>query len=222
MINELDFSEEEVEQLYKITELYQKVKELILFSEEFDPERRVFIQPINELRNAMDHLMRVFAYKFGIKSSDMPDYAMKNIDKTLGHVYRAGYDVLDWLSINIRDQITEELDGISHEAICKIFPEYYREIKPYIVGLSEEISKLRSEKDIAGKEVCLNSFNNFEQYVEHIKKLKGNYDRILKIKPSLIEYDEKRKRSQMTDYGIKVGIAIASLIAGFLARAYLT
>ncbi len=179
-----------------MTELYPKVKELILYGEENDPENRTHLQTINELRNAMDHLMRVFAYKFGFKPDESQDYATKHIDKAFGHVYRAGYDALDWVSITLRERIVNELNGISHEAIAKIFPEYYREIKPELERASEEISKLRSGKDVAGHDAHSNSFNNFEQYVAIIGKLRDYLDKVLNIKPSLIEYDEERKKSE--------------------------
>lgn len=38
--SELKFSEEEIEQLYELTNLYPDVKELILYGEEVDSENR--------------------------------------------------------------------------------------------------------------------------------------------------------------------------------------
>jgi hypothetical protein len=71
--------------------------------------------------------MRVFAFKFGLKEAD-EKYAVINLDKAFGHVYRAGYDLLDFISIVLRKKIRNELESISSEALATIFPEYYREI----------------------------------------------------------------------------------------------
>lgn len=40
--------------------LYIQVKECILLAENFDPDHSVYLSPVNELRNALDHIMRSF------------------------------------------------------------------------------------------------------------------------------------------------------------------
>lgn len=210
----LDFSEEETKKLKEITALYQISKGLMLYSEEVDEEKRSYLQPINEFRNAFDHLMRVFAFKFGLKEAD-EKYAVINLDKAFGHVYRAGYDLLDFISIALRKKIQNELESISSEALSTIFPEYYREIKPYIEDKSSEIAKLRAGKDVGDANV-----KDFEKYIEIVENFKSYFDKILKIKPSLIEYDQKtekeKKKERVWQILIGVIIAIMGAIVGVI------
>ncbi len=57
------------EKLRDLTELYFVVKEIILYFEEVNPEQKADIQPINELRNAFDHLMRCSSTWLGINAN---------------------------------------------------------------------------------------------------------------------------------------------------------
>lgn len=43
------------DRLKELTELYIIVKEIIIYREEIDPEKRTDIPVLNELRNAFDH-----------------------------------------------------------------------------------------------------------------------------------------------------------------------
>lgn len=63
----VDFTDKELVKFKKICELYNRIKGWMLWGEEIDPEFKSFLQPINELRHAFDHLMRIFAFKLGIK-----------------------------------------------------------------------------------------------------------------------------------------------------------
>ena len=120
------FSTQELEKLKEITLFYIRVKALLLMAEEVDKDRKTNPQILLELRNAFDHLMRVFIGKFELKEKNDPEYPDKVMEKFFGHLYRAGYDILDWLSINLRDQIAHHMNHYSHEAINAVFPEYYR------------------------------------------------------------------------------------------------
>ena len=70
--------------------MYGRVKELIVFCEENHEDFKSNLHVVKELRDAFDHLMRIFAVKFGIKDEQEEDYIKINMDKVYGHVYRAG------------------------------------------------------------------------------------------------------------------------------------
>ena len=44
---------------------------------------------------------------------------------------------------------------------------------------------------------------------------------MMKIKSSLIEYDNKRRKSKFKDYGVKIVIGIVCTVAGILIKTYL-
>lgn len=65
-----EYRKQAVEKLKDLSELYIVVKELIIYFEEVNPEQKSDIQPINELRNVFDHLMRVVAVWLSISERD--------------------------------------------------------------------------------------------------------------------------------------------------------
>lgn len=94
------FCPNELEQLKALAELYIQAKGLILYSEEVDPDSRSNLQVIKELRDSHDHVMRVVALRLSQVQPENPtispeDYCRKNLEKAVGHVYRAAFDALD-------------------------------------------------------------------------------------------------------------------------------
>ena len=104
-MNTISFNEQETAKIRETVELYLFVKELLIYNEIIDPDSYTFPQIINELKNAYDHFNRVLADKLEITENQVDEYSIKTLDKALGHIYRACYDALDWLSINITQDV---------------------------------------------------------------------------------------------------------------------
>lgn len=184
----IEFDEKEGKLFEEIIGLYSISKDIMIYAEEVGGES--FSPATEEFRHAFDHLMRVFAFKLGFKQADAK-YAIENLMPAYRHLYRAAYNLLDYLSIFFRDKVQDEMKSFSGETLQEIFPDYYKEIKPYfVVEAPTEISKLRIEKDIGKR-----NENDLNKYTEIVERFKSYYGEIIKIKPSLIEYeDEKRKK----------------------------
>jgi len=118
------FLDTEKENIKQITQLYGKVKELIIFCEENHEEFKSNLHVVKELRDAFDHLMRVFAVKLDIKKEKDENYIQINLDKVFGHVYRAGYDTLDYATLILRDKINKEVINFSSSAIQSAIPTH--------------------------------------------------------------------------------------------------
>ena len=179
------------QKLKEIVELYGIVKERIIYCEEIDPESKTNIQFINELRNSFDHLMRVFSVYYEIKTTEETNYLENNLAKAFGHIYRVGYDVLDWTSLKIREKISLELAGFSNDAITTSIPTYYSKIKPDIENICEEIADLRNKKDVTDA-----NMDNFMAYIEKTKRLQKYYEQVLTNKAALVEYQKKQTLSK--------------------------
>jgi len=207
------------ERIKEITKLYLEVRKLMLYADEIHPEKKTFIPPINEIRNAFDHLMRVFAVKLELKTASEEDYINNNLDRVFGHVYRAAFDLLDYISICLRDKFLDEIDGISTEALNAVFPEYYQKIRPDIEKASTDISDIRSKKDIGDPKI-----GDVIKYAEIIERLKSHLNKILEIKPSLIEYEDRKKKevrkSKFFEILIYIAIAIVSGVMGAVLCSY--
>lgn len=211
----IQFSEGEAEALKDVTLLYQMVKDFVIYAEEMDSRKRALLQPTFELKNAFDHLMRVYAYKFGLKSDDIK-YVDTNLQKTFGHVYRAGYDSLDWISIQFRKKLLEETSEFSSETLTKIFPKYYQEIKPDFEIASSEISEIRARKDIGDPNT-----DDLIKYANIIRRLKTHLEEIDKIKVSLVEYENEHRKREKHSYIREAILIIGATIIGAIVGAIL-
>ena len=162
--------------------------------------------------------MRVFASYFEIERNYEYEYVRINLDKALGHVYRAGYDTLDWTALYKRKYISDEIAPFSLETINSIFPEYYKDMRPDLESINELIAKKRLEKDVGNPNI-----ENFVEYVKIVEKIHSYYDEVLKKKSSLIEYENKLKKKERRNLirMILVGIflVIVSVIIGYFVGA---
>lgn len=208
-LKELSFSIKEIEKLEELVKLYDAVKAVILFGEEISPHNVTFPQILKELRDAFDHLMRVFAAKIGAKAAPTEDYVEINLDKAFSHVYRSAYDALDWISIIIRAEISIELDGYSTSAIEASLPAYYTTIKPRLESaIPQGIARIRGMKDIGAPEP-----KSISEYANLVEELKGYRETIINAKLSLIDYSKREKKAKLRQNLIAglVGAAITGL-----------
>ncbi len=197
------FSEIEETKLKQTTLLYGRVKELIIFCEENQEEFKSNLHVVKELRDAFDHLMRVFAVKLGVKTNNGEEYIETSLEKVMGHVFRAGYDTLDFASIILRDKINKEVSEFSSSAIEAAIPNYYSEIRPSIEAITTDIITLRNNKDIAKP-----SPEMFDQYFKKIVRLQEIFKVILKAKPSMIEHSNKTRKEKLKDTAIQIIIGV--------------
>ncbi|MHA1684182.1 MAG: hypothetical protein ACTSUE_24815 [Promethearchaeota archaeon] len=221
----IEFTGTQKEYLERATRMYFNFKEIMLISEELDTKRKSLPGPLVELRNALDHLMRVLGSKFRIdlnddsrygrddvqlNPEDSEKYQEKNLDKLYGHIYRAGYDVLDYMGINIRDLIQKKMRFYSNSAKNQVFPEYHKEIVPKIYIISNKIAKLRMRKDVDGS-ILIKGKDNFEKYKKEVMELYEIYnEKILPMLPSITQYDRKHIFTKI------VGFIIGGVVGSFI------
>jgi len=207
---QLSFTQKDLERLRTIAELYALAKDMVLHGEQIDPEQRTQVQALSEFRHAFDHLMRVFAFKFGIKTvadEDKAEYVGTNIDKAFGHVYRAAYDALDWISIVVMERVQVELAGLSAETIDRVLPTYYPQIRPRINQIiTEEIPKMR-----AGKDVGSPSVENLQNYAALATELKGYVDQLVDAKPGFVDYQRRTAKSKRIEW---LWYLLAAIVGG--------
>ncbi len=137
-------------------QIHVLTKHYLLVAEELSEDGVTFLQPLKEHRDAYDHLMRVFYLPNRIKglsaASDFDSvaYIKKNVEKAVGHEYRAFFDMADWLTFICRRKIREEL---SYQRIRQAYidcygEEEYQSVKELINTVYATIAQYRTEKDI--------------------------------------------------------------------------
>lgn len=221
------FLPRDLQQLKELSELYIQAKGLILYSEEVDPDSRSNLQVIKELRDSHDHIMRVVAIRLAPLAPDKElsaDYCEKNLQKAIGHVYRAAFDALDGTIVSLRQKVSEILANYHLEVIKNVLPDYW-EIKVQLEKLTSTIAQHRARKDV-GADIG----KTLDDYVADVESIKVFYSKLLQACPALDEYsakkhaeEERERRNHRHDHifsGVTYSIIIG--IGGILVGGLLT
>lgn len=145
----------EMKQLRDYLDLYRRTKQAILFAEEIDPEFRINIQAIKELRDAHDHFMRAIARleedgaldNIANANHETIKYCEMQFTKAYGHTYRALFDALDGTLSHQRLILADSISRYSHEALSEVFPDY-PQMRQAIIKANAEIAEYRLKKDV--------------------------------------------------------------------------
>lgn len=211
-MQQISFSDEESAKLREMVELYDPTKAVILFAEEIEERNITLPQIMKELRDALDHIMRVVADKVVPEKRADSGYGEKNLDKAFGHLYRAAYDALDWVSIILRARINTQLSKYSTSAIEASLPDYYPVIKPRMESsIPQQIAQIRTNKDIGAPDP-----QSIQEYASLVKELKDYWHKVVAAESGLIDYSKKEsggKRRERIIMGL-IGAACVGLGVG--------
>lgn len=129
------------------------------------------------------------------------------------HLYRATFDLLDFIRFLQKERIYESVKDFSRETLVKVFPEYYNTIVPEIESAMQKIPRYKSEKDIGNP-----NLESVKGYVEIIEGTKTHFAKINERMPSLVDYENRMKREEqqkeMKQYAIYGIIAIVAAAIG--------
>lgn len=174
----------------KYNYVYNKQKELCILSEEYDNELCTFVQPIKEQKDSLDHITRAYKdYYDSISCKNSADAKIEdNLDKALGHIFRAYYDTADFLSIVIRRTLSMHLQQFTYKQIITVWREY-EDNRRWLVTFPTLMAGLRNNKGINS------SFNDIKEKVdayyepiEHLFELFNTF--MLEVYPKLCKrYD---------------------------------
>ncbi|MHA1618935.1 MAG: hypothetical protein ACTSVZ_06595 [Promethearchaeota archaeon] len=140
---------------------------------------------------------------------------MEAFRQSLGHLYRAGYDVLDWLAITFRELISKALRFYSNKTIEKVFPNYYSKIKPKIEDISYKIAEIRENKDVDNDDhFGENAFTNFMEYYKLVSDVEQLYKNTIRNKIGALK--EHRTKSVFYSVGKIIVGFVLGVLTGFL------
>lgn len=214
--------DQDIPDLRALADLYVQAKALILYSEEVDPDSRSNLQVIKELRDALDHLMRVIVARVGTQGptgANDPEYSSRNIHKAIGHIYRAAFDALDGTVLSLRAKIVQVIENYPLQVLNQVLPNYW-EIKRKLNELSGQVTEHRTRKDV-GAEV----WTTLDGYVADVEVIKCFYNELLSYGPALDEYAAKLAQEERAkwrrDWLIAIGSAVIGGLVGVLATFFL-
>jgi len=182
-----------------IVKIHNLTKALVIQSEELDPQHLFYFPIIIQQRDCLDHIIRAaygWLHPDNLKKSknaisDSKDYNGRQMEKALGHMYRAFFDAADWVSILYREKIGESMGNYSLNTIHTIFPNYYTKIVPRLEAISLAIAEVRASKDIVHTKEIL---TGVDQYMELIAELAIYMEEVQKTIPNLnkLEFGETK------------------------------
>lgn len=159
-----------------ICQIYFLTKHYLILAEELSDDFDTFLQPVKEHRDAFDHIARVYGYRYlqnDLKNVDT--YRAENMNKAVGHVYRAFFDTADWLSYICRKKIRLILSGKTKEEILQVYPDY-NELKSMLNEIPLAIANIRKNKDVSDDISAL--VQEVEGYRDILDKLLEAYSSI--------------------------------------------
>jgi len=184
-------SDEEQNLLIKLVKDYFTVKKLIIEAENLDKEKRIPINAINELRNALDHLMRVFAVNYGLYEKNIN--IRQNLEEALEHIYRAGYDACDIIAITLLEEIERLLEPYPVDVILKVWTDFYDKWFP---KLAEAKKAIEEAKIVKGNWDGFNA-DYFHSYLKKVEALENLLEELRKrITAVQRAYEEEIKRKE--------------------------
>ena len=179
-----------------IIEVHNWTKALILDAEEIDPRHEFFWPPLVQQRDALDHIVRaqraaLHPDQAQVKGEEeAPNYVVMQLDKALGHAYRAFFDVADWFSIIMRERISEVVSQYSRPALLEVMPNYSTEVESRVDDICAAIAKCRMDKDIGGSMIT----GNVQTYTKIIEELSEILRRLRSVQPKLDKIDTTGSR----------------------------
>ena len=163
-----------------LVKIHNYTKLLLLKAEEVDDKFTFFFPPLVQHRDALDHIMRaayskVFPAEYAANQEeaeklDGKDYADRQLDKALGHAYRAFFDAADWLGMVYRERMRIILSGYSAETINDVLNDFAATVQPRIERISLEIAALRGEKDIGNKKKLIGGADKYFDLTEELER----------------------------------------------------
>lgn len=124
--------------LIEMADIYGRVKRLILLVEYYNDKNGIVLAPINELRNAFDHVMR----SVSSRTEEQTEYEFSCARK---HLYRAAYDACEVIILNRMEYIESMKRIVTYDVLDKICNNYTTEVLPFLSKAKNEIVEIRQD-----------------------------------------------------------------------------
>lgn len=212
----MNLSQGEIDLLKQICMEYINTKTLVSKAESVDIRSSANVQINKEFRDALSHILRVFGDQLLMngekKATEGVDYYESNLDKAIGHIYRAGYDAIDGVAISIRESLnyTEKFPASIKTHVIPNFAEKIARLD----GFHKKITKYKDDKDI-GKSSAL----TFSECIKELDLIREDAQEIEKAMPLmheiLLEKMNENKSQFRSNIIVTIVFSIIFLIVGW-------
>jgi hypothetical protein len=211
--------------------LYAQFKEFAIFFEQHDPAQKMYLQPLVQMRNSYDHLVKALPY---LILQDDPkkrgsEYYATAIANSTRHMYRAFLDCADLAFQMAKIEIEDLVADFSLPCLCTVLPTYYPQWAPRIDALCAEMAALRTKKDGDLKRTPDDIIDEAERFAKTIKEIQDIRKDVRSRLPALQEFTTKEQRDKQVSersqtkaqlrIGVIVGLATTAIL-GVVALAW--
>lgn len=208
----MNLSQGEIDLLKQICIEYINTKTLVSKAESVDIRSSANIQINKEFRDALSHILRVFGDQLLMngekKASEGVDYYESNLDKAIGHIYRAGYDAIDGVAISIR----ESLNDTAHfpaSIKTQVIPNFAEKIAR-LDDFHKKITKYKDDKDIGQS-----SASTFSECIRELDIIKNDAQEIEKAIPLMNEIFIEKTKDNKKNIIVTIVFSLIFLILGW-------
>lgn len=146
--------------LDELSKLYEQVKQVILNAEYAKDNKSYVISPVNEVRNAFDHVMKAF-----LNQNKNFEY---EYEKAKGHLYRAGFDAFEIIAIFKLKEIEAIRRAYKLESITTGYPDYFTKIIPLTTKIKNKLTHARANKMVSDAEIEKSAFELYQPLVAEL------------------------------------------------------
>ncbi len=163
--------------LKDVFNIYKLCKYYTTIAEETLEGMSAFIPPLFEYRDALDHLLKLI------------DSNMNDVDQYLfikGHMERAFFDIVDFICIKVREEISLRLKPYQKKKIIACWEEY-AQIQSEVYDISIELANIRRLRGWKSTEdASLYANGDVERYKTIADKFLAVFENFIKnIEPKL-------------------------------------
>jgi hypothetical protein len=193
--------------LKQIVELYSETKAIqILAAELSSDEFLEYLQQIKEHRDAHDHIVRALANQYSLDCDQTDETRQRmNLDKALGHEYRAFFDSADWLSVTLRERIAKMVRPYGPSCLDDVLKDYSSKTRIRITAICREIAARRNSKDISQPGGILDDVHRYKGILD---ELSGIHDQIEAAIPALEERRRALRREAIGGRIVEMVVAV--------------
>jgi len=213
-----------------LVDLYKDVKSYVIQSEKLSEGRRTSTPALNELRHAFDHWMRVEAvWRHGrpVPEGAEPDgakYCEKNLRKTIGHVYRAGYDALDIMALHKLRQVDVYQTSFRLSARLQVITDYAERVRMPLEKAVATCNKAKLGKDVESERVeeHVGFFRMYHEAIEDLdavlKVLEDHEQLLHDAERELARNDRRVRNYALAAMAVSILVAVAAILHNVLTK----
>jgi hypothetical protein len=183
------------------------------------------LQPMNEFKASLDHIFKMFnqLIEAGHAGADKMKLVREEYQRIRSHLCRAFFDIADACSIDIRQQIIDDLSIYSNEVINLVLPEYYSVWRPEIEKLSQKIGSYRQKKGGVGIAEEIDLFSEYHSAISRLTEIMNKItDKACSLKEAQDHMNKHEHQSRKINAKIAILVALGSVISTAIITYFMT